>query len=92
MPTYQRQSIEEKKGEDCHEASQNDNLDRFYNKRQEKSHNEDETSVQQTPGEPNVETECYFGISCSIGKDLQWSLTNIVHSCIHSFIQQISSV
>lgn len=33
-PTHQRQSIEEKKSEDHHEASPNDKLDRFYNEHQ----------------------------------------------------------
>lgn len=66
--THQRQSIEEKEGEDRHEASQNDKLDRFNNKCQEKCHNEDENSIEQTPGEPTVGTRRYFKILCFIEK------------------------
>lgn len=74
--THQRQSIQEKEAEDYHEARQNDKLGRFYNKCQEKGHDEDETSIEQTPGEPNVETKCYFSILCSLEKeDLKWILT-----------------
>lgn len=64
-PTHQRQSIEEEEGKDCREASQNDKLDRFYNECQGKCHNEDENTIEQTPGEPRTETRCYFRISCS---------------------------
>lgn len=66
--THQRQSIQEKEAEDHHDARQNDKQCRFYNKCQEKGHNEDETSIEQTPGEPNVETKCYFNILCSLEK------------------------
>lgn len=71
LPTHQRQSIEEEEGEDRHEASQNDELDRFYNKCQEKCHNEDENSIEQTPGEPRMETRCYLRILCSIERRIQ---------------------
>lgn len=78
-PTHQRQSIEQKEGEDHHDASQDDKLDRFYNERQEKGHDEDETSIEQTPGEPNVETKCCFSISHSIEtEDVEWILASVI--------------
>ena len=55
-----------------------DKLGRFYNERQEKGHGEDETSIEQTPGEPNVETERYFNFSCSAEPDI---ICSFVYSC-----------
>lgn len=80
-PTHQRQSIQQKEGEDHQEASQNDKLDCFYNMSQEKSHNKDETSIEQTPGEPKVERKLCFSISRSTEKeDLEWIPTSFIHS------------
>lgn len=59
-PTHQRQAIEEKKGENDHEASQDDNGGRFYDDSHQNCHNKDEAGVHQTPGEPSPEIKHQF--------------------------------